>query len=39
MALAIYAIKCDIPFLELEQDSYDLIPRMNEANPQEPFTH
>ena len=39
MALAIYAIKCDIPFSELEQDSYDLIPRMNEANPQEPFTH
>ena len=39
MALAIYAIKCDIPFSELEQDSYDLIPRMNETNPQEPFTH
>lgn len=39
MALAIYAIKCDVPFSELEQDSYDLIPRMNEANPQEPFTH
>lgn len=39
MALAIYAIKCDVPFTELEQDSYDLIPRMNEANLQEPFTH
>lgn len=39
MALAIYAIKCNVSFEELEQDSFDLIPRMNEANPQEPFTH
>ena len=39
MALAIYAIKCNISFEELEKDSFDLIPRMNEANPQEPFTH
>ena len=39
MALAIYATKCDIPFTELEQDAFDLIPRMNEANPKEPFTH
>ena len=39
MALAIYAIKCDISFPDLEQDSFDLMPKMNEANPQEPFTH
>ena len=39
MALAIYAIKCNIPFSELEQDAFDLIPRMNDANPKEEFTH
>lgn len=38
MALAIYAIKCDVSFSELEQDAFDLIPRMNDTNPEEPFT-
>lgn len=37
MALAIYAIKCNIPFEELERDAYDLMPLMN-AKHSEPFT-
>ena len=38
MMLAIYAAKCDIPFEELEKDSYELIPFLNSVNPVEPFT-
>lgn len=39
MALAIYATKCEIPFTELEQDSFDLIPRMNVLHDKDEFTH
>ena len=38
MALSIYAIKCDIPFHELQKDAYDLIPHLNNINEKEPFT-
>ena len=38
MALAIYAIKSNIPFERLEKDAYSLIPAFNEININEPFT-
>lgn len=38
MTLAIYAIKCDISFTELEQDALDLIPKMNVLHDKEEFT-
>ena len=38
MALSIYAVKCDIPFEELEKDAYSLIPALNNIRPDEPFT-
>jgi len=38
MALAIYAAKCEIPYEELEEDAYKLIPALNELNPDKPFT-
>ena len=38
MCLAIYAAKCDIAYDELEADALDLIPFMNEINPEEAFT-
>ncbi|CAM3753862.1 HTH domain-containing protein [Erysipelothrix urinaevulpis] len=38
MALSIYAVKCDIPFEELEKDAYSLIPDLNNIRPDEPFT-
>lgn len=38
MALAIYAIKSNIPFERLEKDAYSLIPAFNEINKEEPFT-
>ena len=38
MCLAIYAAKCDVPFDKLQQDAYDLIPFMNELNPDMEFT-
>ena len=38
MCLAIYAVKCDIPYEKLEKDAYDLIPFLNDINPEEPFT-
>lgn len=39
MALAIYASKCEIPLEELEQDAFNLITNMNDANTDEPFTY
>ena len=39
MALVIYATKCEIPFTELEQDAFDLIPRMNVLHDKDEFTH
>ena len=38
MCLAIYAVKCDIPYEKLEKDAYDLVPFLNDINPEEPFT-
>ena len=38
MCLAIYAAKCDVPFEKLEKDAVELIPFLNEINPEEPFT-
>lgn len=38
MMLAIYAVKCDITFEELEKDAYDLIPFLDSINQSEPFT-
>lgn len=37
MVLAIYAKKCNIPYEELEKDSYELMPILNEKH-KEPFT-
>lgn len=38
MCLAIYAVKCQVPYERLEQDAYDLIPFLDGLNPSEPFT-
>ena len=38
MMLTIYAVKCDIPFEELEKDAYDLIPFLDSINKADPFT-
>ena len=38
MMLAIYAIKCDIPYEELEKDAYGFMPFMNSLNTSKPFT-
>lgn len=38
MTLSIYAIKCNIPYDELERDAMSLIPFLNNLNPGEPFT-
>lgn len=38
MTLSIYAIKCNIPYEELEKDAISLIPFLNNLNPGEPFT-
>ena len=38
MALSIYAVKCNIPFYELQKDAYALIPELNNIRPDEPFT-
>lgn len=38
MALAIYAIKSDVPFDRLVEDAYELLPFLNSLNPNEPFT-
>src|SRR5699024_4199602 len=38
MTLAIYAIKCDVSYEELEDDAYGLIEFMNQVDPQNEFT-
>jgi len=38
MMLAIYAIKCNVSFDELEKDAHDLIPFLDSLNKNEPFT-
>lgn len=38
MCLAIYAIKCQVTYEQLEQDAYGLIPFLTALNPNEPFT-
>lgn len=38
MCLAIYGAKCGIDYEELEKDAFELIPFLNDINPDEPFT-
>ena len=38
MCLAIYGAKCGIPFEEVKAKAFELIPFLNEINPNEPFT-
>lgn len=38
MCLAIYGVKCGIPFEEVKKDAYDLIPFLNSLKMDEPFT-
>lgn len=38
MCLAIYGAKCGIPFEEVKANAFELIPFLNEINPNEPFT-
>lgn len=38
MCLAIYGVKCGIPFEEVKKDAYDLIPFLNLLKVDEPFT-
>lgn len=38
MCLAIYAIKCQVPYERLEQDAFELVPFLDGLNPEEPFT-
>ena len=38
MVLAIYGVKCGIPFEEVKKDAYDLIPFLNSLKADEPFT-
>lgn len=38
MCLAIYGVKCDKPYEEVEADALSLVPFLNGLNPQEPFT-
>ena len=38
MCLAIYGVKCGIPFEEVKAKAFELIPFLNEINPNEPFT-
>ena len=38
MCLAIYGVKCGIPFEEVKKDAYDLIPFLNSLKENEPFT-
>lgn len=38
MTLAIYGVKNEKPYEEVEKDAYSLIPFLNSINPQEPFT-
>lgn len=38
MCLAIYGAKCNVPYEQVKQDAYDLVPSLNNINPQKPFT-
>lgn len=38
MALAVFGIKCKVPFEQVKKDAYDLIPFMNDVAPDDPFT-
>ena len=38
MALAIFGVKCGIPFKEVEKDAFALVPFMNKVAPDDPFT-
>nr|CDL65869.1 unnamed protein product [uncultured bacterium] len=38
MCMAIYAIKCQVPFDKLKQDALDLVPILNALKPECPFT-
>lgn len=38
MCLAIYGVKCGVPFEEVKKDAYDLIPFLNSLKADEPFT-
>ena len=38
MCLAIYGVKCNVPYEQVKKDAYDFIPFLNGINPAEPFT-
>ena len=38
MCLAIYAVKCNVPYETVREDAYKLIPFLNAINPSQPFT-
>ena len=38
MCLAIYGVKCDVPIEKVEADAYELMPFLNELQPDDPFT-
>lgn len=38
MCLAIYGVKCDVPYEQVEEDVLGLVPFMNAINPDDPFT-
>lgn len=38
MCLAIYGVKCDVPYEQVEKDVFEFVPFMNAINPSEPFT-
>ena len=38
MMLVIYGVKCKVPYREVEEDAYNLIPYMNAIEPTKPFT-
>ena len=38
MCLAIYGVKCDVPYEQVEKDVLEFVPFMNAINPDDPFT-
>ena len=38
MCLAIYGVKCGVPYEQVEEDILELVPFMNAINPEDPFT-
>ena len=38
MCLAIYGVKCGVPYEQVEEDVLELVPFMNAINPEDPFT-